>query len=83
MHPPVPLRRTRDQGTLKTPKTRDAGGSMANLGEKKGKGKRQDISSQQIISEGLCEVCKVLRLDEGLSNYLQLHKGQGKGDNIQ
>lgn len=25
----------------------------------------------------------MLRLDEVLSNYLQLHKGQGKGDNIQ
>lgn len=49
---------------------------------KEGKGKKANISSQQIISEGLCEVCKVLRLDERLSNYLQLHKGQGKGHNI-
>lgn len=39
-------RGTRDQGTLKTPMTRDAGGSMASLGEKKGKGKRQDTGSQ-------------------------------------
>lgn len=30
-------RGTRHQGTLKTPMTRDAGGSMANLGENKRK----------------------------------------------
>lgn len=58
-------RETRDQGTLKTSMTRDAGRSIANVGERNRKRKRQDIGSQKIISVGLCEVCKVLRLDEG------------------